>query len=126
MRIRDWSSDVCSSDLRDYNLDAFLARKRRRKQRPGFVNPLVGKAGHGPRQPHQFVEGEFGTFMTLPARPSFRKHFAGSVDYDLIEHRVLEERIEWEQQLADDAGIRVFRHPHPASSPHPTEDRSRP
>ena len=51
--------------------------------------------------------------MTLPAGASFRQHFTWAVDDNLLEALVLQELIEREKQLADDAGIGVFCHPLP-------------
>src|SRR3546814_2724197 len=51
MRISDWSSDVCSSDLEDKGRSRPLGRKRSgapagltRRQRPGFISSDSGRS----------------------------------------------------------------------------------
>jgi hypothetical protein len=51
--------------------------------------------------------------VALPALRPLRQHFAGPIDDDLIEALVPEEGSEREEELANDAGIGIFRHPLP-------------
>src|SRR3546814_17390698 len=68
MRISDWSSDVCSSDLREHVQPGWRGRRRpglrRVRGRPGIAVPGPGDHGHGAHRPPAAV-----MLPELSARP---------------------------------------------------------
>src|SRR3546814_8941127 len=66
MRISDWSSDVCSSDLTQGKVKTLLSRKDKRPERPDFKQDAKGKTLiPGLIDAHGHVMGLGFSLMTL-------------------------------------------------------------
>src|SRR3546814_9836093 len=80
MRISDWSSDVCSSDLRDcrvrkHGAQAFAAQRRylvESKTRRCLCRPYAQHPGPGRRFENQFVDRNRGCLCSHPGQAGRR------------------------------------------------------
>src|SRR3546814_18107682 len=79
MRISDWSSDVCSSDLRQWELENMFARTERLLLRPGWQEdaPALARAigeeavvRNLARAPWPYGEEEARKFLSMPLDPN--------------------------------------------------------
>src|SRR5207249_6111879 len=74
---RDWSSDVCSSDLNTAN--ERLGSPRKKRQRTAALQDLAERSGWGgaPASWSAAVLCRFPSWTTLPARTTSSTQFAG-------------------------------------------------
>src|SRR3546814_49776 len=91
MRISDWSSDVCSSDLDEVDIPVYLAAGARDERAPPEQTELMNKAlvdaGNPPEgmiiqsgEMHGFYDEKNSLNLYTEMLAFFRRHIGGKVD----------------------------------------------